>query len=102
MIVSILGDRRATLPAGWTTETIVSVLADAQIDASAGAVTGAKVTFVALAGEAVIRVPPGSRITSRGLSVLGDRKIDVTPGDGPEISVDAYTLFGDLRVTDRA
>ena len=102
MYVSILGDRRVALPAGWTKETIVSVLADAQIDASAGAGTGATVTFIALAGEAVIRVPPGSRVTGGGFSVLGDRKIDVSPGDGPEISVNAYTLFGDLHVTDRA
>jgi hypothetical protein len=102
MIVTILGDRRATLPANWTKETIVSVLGDAQIDASAGARMGAKVTFFGLAGEAVIRVPAGSRVTSGGFSVLGDREIDVSPGDGPEIRVNAYTLFGDLQVSDRA
>jgi hypothetical protein len=102
MYVTILGDRRATLPTGWTKETILSVLSDAQIDASAGAGAGAKLTFIALAGEAVIRVPPGSRITGGGFSVLGDRKIDVSPGNGPEITVNAYTLFGDLQVSDRA
>ena len=102
MYVTILGDRRATLPAGWTTETILLVLGDAQIDASAEPDRGAKVTFIALAGEAVIRVPPGSRVTGGGISLLGDRKIDVSPGDGPEIRVDAYTFFGDLRITDRA
>jgi hypothetical protein len=101
MYVTILGDRRTTLPAAWTKETIVSVLADARIDASAGAGTGAKLTFIALAGEAVIRVPPGSRITGGGFSLLGDRKSDVSPGDGPEIRVDAYTVFGDLQVSDR-
>jgi hypothetical protein len=102
MYVTIMGDRRATLPTGWTKETIVSVFGDAHIDASAGAGPGAKVTFIALAGDAVIRVPPGSRITGGGFSLLGDRKIDVSPGDGPEISVNVYTLFGDLQVDDRA
>jgi hypothetical protein len=102
MFVSILGDRRATLPANWTKETIVLVLGDARIDASAGAGTGAKVTFLALAGEAVIRVPAGSRVTSGGFSLLGDREIDVSPGEGPEIRVNAYSLFGDLQVSDRA
>jgi hypothetical protein len=102
MYVTILGDRKTTLPAGWTRKTIVSVLSDARIDASAEAAAAAKLTFIALAGEAVIRVPPGSRITGGGFSLLGDREIDVSPGDGPVITVDAYTLFGDLRVSDRA
>ena len=100
--LTIFGDRRTTLPAGWTRETIVSVLGDTWIDASAGAGTDATVKLIALAGEAVIRVPPGSRITDGGFSLFGDRKIEVSPGDGPEMSVDAYTLFGDLVVSDRA
>ena len=102
MHLTIFGDRRATLPAGWTKETIVSVLGDTQIDASAGAGAGAAVTFVALAGEAVIRVPAGSRISGGGFSLFGDREIEVSAGDGPEIRVDAYSLFGDLVVSDRA
>ena len=102
MYMTILGDRRATLPAGWTKKTIVSVLGDTQIDASAGAGTGATVTFIALAGEAVIRVPPGSRISDGGFSLFGDREIEVSPGDGPEIRVNSYSLFGDLVVSDRA
>jgi hypothetical protein len=102
MYVAILGDRRATLSAGWTKETIVSVLGDTRIDASAGAGTGATVTFIAVAGDAVIRVPPGSRVTGGGFSLIGDRKIEVAPGDGPEIRVNVYTLFGDLVVSDRA
>ena len=101
MYVTVFGDRRGTLPAGWTKETIVSFLGDARIDASAGAGPGARVTFVALAGDAVIRVPPGSRVTGGGFSVFGDRKIEVSPGDGPEIRVNAFSLFGDLQVSDR-
>ena len=102
MQVTIFGDRRATLPAGWTRETIVSVLGDTEIDASAGAGTGATVTFIALAGEAVIRVPSGSRISDGGFSLLGDREIEVSPGDGPEIRINSYSLFGDLVISDRA
>ena len=71
MYMSILGDRRASLPAEWTKETIVSVLADAQIDASAGAGTGATVTFIALAGEAVIRVPPRQPCHRRWIQRVG-------------------------------
>jgi hypothetical protein len=37
-----------------------------------------------------------------GLSVFGDRKIEVSPGDGPEIRVDGYSLFGDVTISDRS
>jgi hypothetical protein len=32
--------------------------------------------------------------------VFGDRKIEVTPGDGPEIRIDGYSLSGDVKVSD--
>jgi hypothetical protein len=35
-----------------------------------------------------------------GLSVFGDRKIEVSPGDGPEICIDGFSLLGDVEVTD--
>ena len=41
MFVAILGDRRTTLPAGWTKETAVALAAEASFDASAGAGPGA-------------------------------------------------------------
>ena len=55
-------------------------------------------TFVGLAGDAIVRVPPGSRVSGGGLSVFGDRKVEVSPGDGPEIRIDGYSLFGDVKV----
>jgi hypothetical protein len=101
MYVSFFGDRRGTLPAGWVNETVVALLGDARIDASGATGAGARLTFIGLAGDAVVRVPPGSRVTGGGLSVFGDRKIEVTPGDGPEIRIDGYSLFGDVRVSDQ-
>ena len=35
-----------------------------------------------------------------GLSAFGDRKIEVSPGDGPEIRIDGFSLLGDVEVTD--
>ena len=55
MFVAILGDRQATLPAGWTNETAVALAA----------------------GDLVVRVPPGSRVRESGFSLLGDRRIEV-------------------------
>ena len=98
MYVTLFGDRRGTLPAGWINETIIALLGDARIDAT-GSAAGARMTFLGLAGDAIVLVPPGSRITGGGLSVFGDRKIQVTPGDGPEIRIDGYILFGDVKVS---
>ena len=101
MYVTLFGDRRGTLPAGWINETIVALLGDARIDATGSVGRGARMTFLGLAGDAVVHVPPGSRVTGGGLNVFGDRKIEVSPGEGPEIRIDGYSLFGDVRVSDR-
>ncbi len=101
MYMTLFGDRRGTLPAGWINETIVALLGDARIDATGPAGRRARMTFLGLAGDAVVHVPSGSRVTGGGLSVFGDRKIEVSPGDGPEIRIDGYSLFGDVRVSDR-
>jgi hypothetical protein len=77
MFVAILGDRRSTLPANWTKETAVAIAAEADFDASGGAGSGASLTFVGVAGDLVVRVPPGSRVREAGFSLLGDRKIEV-------------------------
>ena len=57
--------------------------------------------MLGLAGDAVVVVPPSGRVTGGGLSVFGDRRIEVTPGEGPEIRIDGYSLIGDVKVTDR-
>ncbi len=101
MFVTILGDRRTTLPADWTKETAIAIAAEAEFDASGGAGSGASLTFVGVAGDLVVHVPPGSRVRESGLSLLGDRKIEVTAGDGPEIQIKVYGLFSDVKVTDR-
>jgi hypothetical protein len=101
MYVTLFGDRRGTLPAGWANETVVALLGDAKIDATGAMGQGARMTFLGLAGDAIVVVPPGSRVTGGGLSVFGDRKVEVTPGDGPEIRIDGYSLFGDVKISDR-
>ena len=40
-------------------------------------------TFLGLAGDAIVVVPPGSRVTGGGLSVFGDRRIEVTQAKDP-------------------
>ena len=48
----------------------------------------------------MVKVPPGSRVRERGLSLLGDRRIEVSSGDGPEIQLKVWGLFSDVTVTD--
>lgn len=100
MIVAILGDRHSTLRSEWTRETVVAVAAEARLDASAGSAPRAALTFVGLAGDLVLRVPPGSRVQESGLTLLGDRKVAVTAGDGPDVAVKVYGLFVDVTITD--
>jgi hypothetical protein len=101
MFVAILGDRRSTLPANWTKETAIAIAAEADSDASDGAGPGASLTFVGVAGDLVVRVPPGSRVREGGFSLIGDRQIEVAAGDGPEIQVKVYGLYSDVKVTDQ-
>ena len=49
----------------------------------------------------MLRVPPGSRVRESGFSLLGDREIEVTPGDGPEIQLKVYGLLIDVKVSER-
>ena len=36
-----------------------------------------------------------------GSSSLVTMMIDVAQGDGPEVTISSYTLFGDVRITDQ-
>ncbi|HEV3497618.1 MAG TPA: hypothetical protein VHA34_14840 [Actinomycetes bacterium] len=89
------------LPADWTSETVVALAAEADFDATSGAGPGASITFVGIAGDLVVKVPPGSRVRESGFSLLGDRRIEVADGNGPEIQVKVWGLFSDVKVTDR-
>jgi hypothetical protein len=100
MYVTVFGDRQVSLPAGWTKETVVWLVGDAEIDASAAPGPGASLTLIALVGDAAIRVPPGTKVTGGGFGLLGDRKVQVSPGDGPEVRINVYKLVGDLKVTE--
>ena len=100
MDVAILGDKTSTLPAGWTQETAVALLGDINLDTS-GPGENATLTLAGVVGDVRVRVPSGSRVHVGGFRLLGDRRVDVSPGDGPEIRINAYGILGDLVVTDR-
>ena len=101
MQVAVFGDQRVTLPPRWSKATAVSLLGDVHVDASAGIGSGAQLTFFGVAGDLVVRVPAGCRVRTDGFVLFGDPVIDVLQGDGPEVSITSFALFGDVRVTDK-
>lgn len=99
MDLAVFGDRQTRLPVGGGSETVVSLFADVEVDASA--VTGpTALTFVGLAGEVKIHVPAGARVVTSGFSLAGDRSVQVTPVEGPEVVVRVYGAFLDLEVVE--
>jgi hypothetical protein len=101
MQLAVFGDQRMTLPPDWTTATAVALLGDIQVDASAGLGSGARLTFLGVAGDLEVRVPAGCRVRTDGVVLFGDPVVDMVQGDGPEVTITSFALFGDVRVTDK-
>ena len=101
MQLAVFGNQREALPPGWSKATAVSLLGDVDVDASAGFATGARLTFLGVAGDLVVRVPTGSRVRTDGVVLFGDPVIDVVQGDGPEVTITSFALFGDVTITDK-
>ena len=52
-----------------------------------------------LMGEVEVMVPPGSAVHLSGFSLMGERKVAVGAGDGPDVHVDAVAVMGSVKVT---
>jgi hypothetical protein len=87
------------LAPGWQKETALALLGGGTFDlTSAPPAPNARLTLVAFLGGIDVTVPPGSRVTMSGLSLLGSREVKVTPGDGPEVHVNAFAVLGGVEV----
>jgi hypothetical protein len=103
MRLAILGGNNATLPEGWTSESGFSFLGGLTFDARGVAPgPGATIKAYTFLGGVDIKVPPGTRVTSGGFSLFGGADVRVKPGDGPEINVRAFALFGGVNVSDES
>jgi hypothetical protein len=47
-----------------------------------------------------LRVSPGTRVTTSGTTLLGDQRVDAESGEGSEVQVRAWGLFGDVKVNE--
>jgi len=101
MQITLIGGRNLRLPGGWTSESNLTIAGGSSVDATQGPADGhGRIKALSVLGGADIRVPPGSRVKLQGGSLLGGRRVDVTPGDGPEITILACSLVGGIRVHD--
>jgi hypothetical protein len=103
MRLAILGGTNASLPEGWISESGLAILGGLTFD-TRGVTPGPGATLKAYTflGSVDIKVPPGTRVTSGGLSLFGGTDVRVRPGDGPELTVRAFALFGGVNVTDES
>jgi predicted membrane protein len=97
---SFLGSvTESALPVGWTDEQIVVLLGDVKMDLrDRPPGEGAILRVFHLIGDVRLRVSAGTRVTTSGTTLLGDHRVDVESGEGPEFEVRAWGLFGDVKV----
>ena len=99
---SLIGDiTENALPAGWTDESIVVLIGDVKLDLrNRPPGEGAKFRVFRLFGDVRVQVPPASRVSVRGATLIGDRKVNASLGDGPPFELSVSGLLGDLEVTE--
>lgn len=103
MRLAIVGGNNVTLPEGWASESGLAFLGGLTFDArGVKPGPGATIKAYTVLGGVDIKVPPGTRVTSGGFSLFGGTDVRVKPGDGPEISVRAFALFGGVNVSDES
>jgi hypothetical protein len=103
MPFSLVGGTRAVLPAAWTRFQSVALLGGSRIDTGDAPGAAARLVAVSLFGGVRVTVAAGTRVEVRGFSLLGGRRLDISPAaSGPMISVAAYTIFGGLNVSERS
>jgi predicted membrane protein len=102
VVFSLLGDvSESALSAGWTDEQIVVLVGNVKMDLRERQPgEGAILRVFHLMGDVRLRVSAGTRVTISGTTLLGDQRVDVDAGEGPEFEVQAWGLFGDVRVND--
>jgi hypothetical protein len=104
MNIAILGgfEKRPFAP-GWSKETVVAVLGGGELDLrSSPPADGATLRIFAFLGGVEVVLPPGTRVSLGGLSVLGGRSVKVEPGDGPKLRIGATAILGGIEVKEGA
>jgi hypothetical protein len=100
MYIHFLGSGgRVELSDGWGDETSISALSPTRIDATAAPADGARLTVISILCATKVSVAPGSRVALSGGDILGSHAVDVEPGDGPTVHVQAIPVLGRITIT---
>lgn len=99
-VFSLFADVTETaLPSGWSDEQVIAVIGDVRMDLRDRApAPGAILRIFHLIGDVHLRVSSGTRVVSSGSTVLGNQRVDIEPGEGPELEVRGWGLVGDLEI----
>lgn len=101
-VFSLFGDvTENALPTGWSDEQIVVVVGDVRMDLrDRPPGDDAILRVLHLIGDVRLRVSPGTRVITSGSTLLGDQRVALQPGEGPEFEVRAWGLIGDVEISD--
>ncbi|MFN8109266.1 MAG: hypothetical protein U0Y82_05380 [Thermoleophilia bacterium] len=103
MQISLIGGRDLRLGTDWRSERSFTLIGGSKLDATATPANGeGRIKAISIVGGADITVPRGARVRLMGGSLLGGRRVDVTPGDGPVINILACSLVGGVHVHEGA
>lgn len=85
----------------WADETAVAVFGSANLDLTRQSpLSSAVLKVAAIFGSAKIVVPPGARVTTKGIALFGNSRVKVEHGAGPELQVNFFVLFGEVTIVE--
>ena len=101
-VFSLMGEvTENALPTGWSDEQIVALVGDVRMDLRNRPPTdGGILRVFHLIGDVRLRVSSGTRVITSGTSLLGDQRVSVEAGEGPEFEVRSWGFIGDVEISD--
>ncbi len=85
----------------WTDETAVAIFGSANLDLTRQSpLSNAALKVAAIFGSAKIIVPPGARVSTKGIALFGNSQVKVEHGTGPELQVNFFVLFGQVTIVE--
>jgi predicted membrane protein len=102
MQLAIFGNTsEAGIAPEWTDETAVAIFGSTNLDLTRQPpLSSAVLKVAAIFGSAKIVVPPGARVTTKGFALVGNSRVRVEHGAGPELQINFLVLFGEVKIVE--
>lgn len=100
MIVTVFGEvNESGLAPQWSQEKIMLGIGDVKLDlAKKPPAPEASLNVFRLIGDVRIKVPRGARVSMGGFTLIGDRSVNASGGDGPVVNLNVNGLIGDVEI----